>query len=152
MTAAIPILQTLDPRPHTLPASSQAAATSSWTPDPRKAVVTILLLILAAALLFTPGCVTVRNAPGRVLATSAQTVDAAMTAWTTYDALGHARPAQSQSVRKAYAEYQRAFAVAEIAYLASRPSTPSEAWNSAANVLRASQRDLLALIQSFIEP
>jgi hypothetical protein len=110
---------------------------------------TLTLLLLTAVLaLVTPGCSTT-NTAGRVLASSVQTVDAAMQAWWSYEVLGHATPDQVALARDAYATYQAAELLAEDAYLAYTKTGDASAWQRAADGLRALQTHLLALIQQF---
>ena len=118
------------------------------TPGPSPSVIPLLLAAGLSATLI--GCQT-QDVPGRTLATTVQTVDAAMQGWATYVALGHAGPAQEAQVRAAYAQYQRAEAAAEKAYLVwtkTPDATGLQVWTVAASALRAAQADLLALVNS----
>lgn len=102
----------------------------------------------AIALFFTAGCVS-QNPAGRLLASTVQSVDAAMQGWSTYVALGNATVDQETAVRSSYAKYQATVAAAEVAYVAAAKLGDESAWQRAANALRASQRDLLTLIATF---
>jgi hypothetical protein len=103
------------------------------------------LIALCAALIC--GCVT--NTPGRILATTTTTVDAAMQGWATYDALGQAEPEQIEKVREAYLRYQEVERIAELAYVASVKTGDKTAWEQSVEALKATQANLLALIAKF---
>lgn len=103
------------------------------------------------AIMLLPGCQT-QNAAGRILASTVQTVDAAMQAWGTYVALGHAKPGEEETVRLAYAQYQSAEAIAERAYVLAAKSGDQSAFTLAADTLRSTQADLLALLNTFNPP
>src|SRR5262245_43779951 len=68
------------------------------------------------------GCATTPNwqdSYGKILATTAQTVDAAMKGWAMYVVTGNPPADQQAKVKTAYQEYQAAFDVALNAYNAS---------------------------------
>ena len=113
---------------------------------------TILLALALASPFYVPllftGCSTT-NPAGRLLASSVQTVDAAMQGWWSYEVLGHATPDQVALARQAYADYQAAEALAEIAYVEFAKTGDESAWQRAADGLRASQGHLLQLIEQF---
>lgn len=104
-------------------------------------------LILLLILLLAPGCVT--QTPGRVLATTVQTVDAAMQGWATWVALGHATSEQELAVRGAYDRYQAFQRAAEAAYVAAAKTSDPSVFQRAAAALKAAQDDLLYLLAKF---
>ena len=101
-------------------------------------------IIFVTSLFFLSGCVS--NPSGRLLASTVQSVDAAMIGWSTYVVTTH-KPTvdQETAVRLAYERYQAAESVAETAYVASVKTGDQ---SRAADALQASQRALLTLIAS----
>lgn len=109
------------------------------------------LLALAAAFTLafaTTGCQT----SGKMLATTVQTAGAAMEAWSSYVALGHATPEQEAQVKAAWTRFQFAEVNAEQAYLESLKTGNDSGFESAAKLMRANQAQLLALIDLFSKP
>lgn len=104
-----------------------------------------LLLLLW---MFT-GCSTFQENAGKTLATTVQTVDAAMKGWAAYVAIGGATAQQEASVKAAYQKYQAAEAIAEKAFVLSVTSGDQNGFTTAAAVLRQVQADLLLLINTF---
>ncbi len=107
----------------------------------------IRAVTLVTALFFLGGCVS--NPSGRFLASTVQSVDAAMTGWSDYVAMGHTTVDQEAAIRRAYSRYQAAEQAAEAAYAAATHGGDQSVWERAADALRASQRSLLTLIASF---
>ena len=118
-------------------------------PNLRLTVAAVLCLLAIAATFLFSGCAAT---PGRVLATTVQTVDAAMQGWGDYVALGKATAYQENTVRSAYTKYQAAEQAAEAAYVALAKTGDANAWQRASNALRASQRELLTLVNLFAPP
>lgn len=106
------------------------------------------VIVLLCSALVLSGCQT-ENAAGRLLASTVQTVDAAMSGWGTYVATGKATEADEAAVRQAYAKYQAAEALAERAYFASVQTGDGSAWQRARDELIASRNELLALLHTF---
>ena len=111
-----------------------------------------LLFLTAALVLASAGCRSTTNTAGRLLASSVQTVDAAMQAWWTYELLGHATPDQIALARESYAGYQEAEAIAEVSYIEFVKTGDATGWQRAADALRNSQLHLLSLITQFQKP
>src|SRR5207247_7755155 len=78
---------------------------------------TIPSLILAALLTLLPACATYKQTAGKLLASTALTVDAAMRSWATVVKMGKATDDQQAKVRSAYEQYQLAMQAAEAAYV-----------------------------------
>lgn len=115
----------------------------------------LVLCCLVGALVAVGGCFSgcaTQNAPGRILATTAQTVDSAMQAWASYVALERATPAQESAVRALYAKYQAAESAAQNAYVAGANTSDPSAFAKASAELRAAQTDLLNLVNLFNPP
>lgn len=104
-------------------------------------------LLVLLILLLAPGCVT--QTPGRVLATTVATVDAAMQGWATWVALGHATSEQELAVRAAYERYQALQHAAEAAYVAAAKTSDPSVFQRASAALTAAQGDLLYLLAKF---
>lgn len=105
-------------------------------------------VISIIALAFLLGCATFNDNAGKVLATTAQTVDSGMKAWGVYVAAKHIPPPQQMGVRKAYGNYQLAMAAAEKAYIEMVKTGDRSGWLKARDAMTASQSSLIALIQS----
>lgn len=106
-----------------------------------------LLMAVSLALAVGPGCQT-SNTPGRILASTAVTVDAGMQGWAQWVKTGQATDGDQAKVRAAYEKYQAAFGLALMAYEAATGETDQSGWERASAALRASQTELLALIES----
>lgn len=106
-----------------------------------------LLSVLFLALLI--GCATFSDTAGKVLASTAQTVDSTMHGWAAYVNTKHISAGDQLPVRKAYGQYQLAMAAAEAAYISLLKTGDRTAWTKAADALIASQASLIAAIQSF---
>lgn len=72
-----------------------------------------------------------------------------MQGWATYVALGKATADQETDVRSAYGKYQASVSAAEAAYVAAAKTGDDSIWKQASEALRASQRELLALVNQF---
>lgn len=103
----------------------------------------VLPVLLALVMLGGAGCATTQT-PGRILATTAQTVDAAMVGWQEFAWLKPATEQDHAAVAQAYAVYQLSFAVAKSA----QTSGDTAGWARAAEVLRANQSALLLLLET----
>lgn len=117
------------------------------TSQPSGGVTSALVIGLASALLFA-GCAT-QNTSGRLLVSTAQTVDAAMKGWAYYAAVANVPKERVAAVGRAYDRYQLAMSAAEQSYIVAVKSGDTNAFTLASNALRAAQTDLLALIQTF---
>ncbi len=97
-------------------------------------------------------CTTFQDTAGKVLTTTAATVDKAMQGWATYVVLNQVPEDKQTTVRAAYAKYQLAMAAAEDAYLAGVQSKDQTVYKQAEAALIGASGDLTALIQSFETP
>ena len=77
------------------------------------------------------------------MASTVQTVDAAMKGWATFVAIGGATAQQEASVKAVYEKYQACQRVAEKAYVAAAVSGDRNSFTVAADAMRAVQVDLL---------
>ncbi len=94
--------------------------------------------IIALAVLLT-GCTTLTNdSAGKLLASTAATVDKAMQAWATYVVVAKIDADGQREVKTAYVKYQAAMSVAETAYVALVKDGNKITWESAKTVLSAS--------------
>ena len=105
---------------------------------------------LGGVVLGLSGCMTT----GKTLATTAQTVDAAMQGWAEYVAIGAAKPADETRVRAAYEKYQASMNAAVAIYKATtEPTAPNAArLNAASALVRRHRAELIALINQLIPP
>jgi flavin-binding protein dodecin len=104
----------------------------------------ILVLVLV-------GCSTTswQDAAGKVLATTALTVDATMKGWA-YHVVNDSVPQNQQdSVKIAYAKYQLAMEAAKSAYVSAVTVKDSSVFEQAKQALLASSSALTQLIKSF---
>jgi predicted small secreted protein len=111
-----------------------------------------LLLIGAtvALLINNTACNTVRGTGGKVIASTALSVDAAMKGWAQYVVSGKATPVQEQNVREYYRRYQIAILVAHDAYAQSVTSNDTTAFKQAIDVLNTQKAQIISLIQRFM--
>jgi len=115
-------------------------------PNPALTPPAPLLLVIGAGLaILVAGCQTT-NTPGRILASTAQTVDVAMKGYMQCVKAGLIKPEQENNVRAAYTIYQTTEAAAESACLAYAKTGDKAAWDRAAGALQAAQSDLVTLI------
>lgn len=105
-----------------------------------------LLLLPFVALLMA--CASFQSTSGKLLATTAQSVDAAMKGWAAYVVAGGATANQETQVRAIYAKYQATMTVATNAYVAALTSGDQSPWNAASSALTGAQASLLQLIQT----
>ena len=111
-----------------------------------KKLIAIAVCALMVSLL---GCATLQSNSAKTLATTAQTVDAAMQGWASWVVLDQATDEQEAKVRAAYTKYQLAMGVARNAYTISTKTGDTTAWKAAAEALLASKNDLLNLVAEF---
>lgn len=102
---------------------------------------------LAMVLLMT-GCAW-QNTTGKLLATTAQTVDAAMKSWAQYVKINSATDAQQAQVKTAYVKYQASMDAAVVAYEAAVTAKDQTLFSQASSALTASETVLLNLIKLF---
>lgn len=105
--------------------------------------------LLASLIGCVSGCATTQTTAGKLLASTAITVDGAMQGWATWVAAGQSNPQQEAQVKAAYQKYQASMALASSAYAALAAGGDKTAWETAANLLTANQNALLAIITSF---
>lgn len=113
------------------------------------AKIPLIAWLLAAGL--AGATVTGCQSTGKTLATTAQTVDAAMQGWAEYVAAGQASASDEARVKSAYQKYQTAFAAAKAIY-DTGSTTNGAALNSAVEILRAQRASLIALVNQLIPP
>lgn len=100
-------------------------------------------MLMLCAMLAGGGCATWQDTDGKLLASTAQSADAAMKGWAAYVADGHAAPAQEAKVMAAYQKYQAAMRVAREAYeRGTRNAERGTDWSAAATALAASAAEL----------
>ena len=108
------------------------------------------VLFLAVLLAFAPACTTTtKGTAAKTLATTAQTVDAAMQGWAAWVVLGKATPQAEAQVRQAYARYQLAMGAARNAYLTLDATGDKDAWAQASILVSSARADLLNLVNEF---
>jgi hypothetical protein len=107
---------------------------------------TLLILPLLMALC---ACATFQDTAGKLLVSTALTVDAAMTGWGKWVRDGHATAGDEAKVRAAYEQYQRAMEMAKNAYIAYAATHDKTAFAPASAALTASATTLTALVTSF---
>ncbi len=103
---------------------------------------------LVALSLMLGGCVTYKQNAGKLLASTALTVDAAMRSWATVVKMGKATDEQQAKVRAAYEKYQMAMTVADAAYTALVSLDDKSLWPLASSQLTDASTSLTTLIQS----
>jgi hypothetical protein len=108
----------------------------------------ILTLTLLACLLGW-GCASVQTSAGKLLASTATTVDGAMQGWAIWVAQGHATAQQEAQVKTAYGQYQASMAIALGAYNAMVQSGDQSVWLTASQILASNGAAIVALVQSF---
>lgn len=80
---------------------------------------------------------------GKFLASTAQTVDAAMHGWAVWDATGKASPTDEATVRKVYQQYQLYMMVATNAYTLAVKTGDITIFNQPSNNLFSVKQDLV---------
>ena len=108
------------------------------------------LIPLVAVLALLVGCATMTTTAGRLLSTTALTVDGAMQGWAMWVAEGQASVEQGVQVKTAYVKYQASMKVAKSAYATLVLNGDKSAWEQAALVLQANEAALLTLTKSFM--
>lgn len=106
-------------------------------------------LNLTLVLAFLCGCASFHNTAGKLLVSTAQTVDATMKGWATWVVSGQTKPEQETAVKAAYGQYQFAMQAAQTAYLVSANNGDKSVWQKASLALQASSGSLVQLVQSF---
>lgn len=97
------------------------------------------------------GCST-PNAAGRVLSSTALTVDSAMQGWGAWVRAGQATPADEAAVKRAYEVYQASMQVARRAYAAYYNTGDRTIWETAATQLETNRDLLLSIVQQLQQP
>lgn len=105
-----------------------------------------LLLLASLSLLALVACASFQNTAGKLLASTADTVDAAMRGWATYVVINKVPEDKQLPVRNAYANYQTAMVAAESAYKAAVQSGDQSAWSQTSAALTAASGALTALV------
>jgi hypothetical protein len=106
-----------------------------------------LSLVLVATL--CAGCATFNSTAGKLLVSTALTVDAAMQGWAQWVIAGQSNPDQELKVKAAYIKYQASMQIAQAAYQTMVVSNDKTYWDKAAEALTSNRVALLALISSF---
>lgn len=106
------------------------------------------ILIMSLALL-TSGCVTWQHSAGKILASTALTVDAAMKSWAIYVVTNHPSAVKEASVKDAYGKYQLAMKAASDAYGVAATAKDQSPWLVARDALNVASTTLTALITAF---
>ena len=104
---------------------------------------------MVALSLMLEGCATYRQNAGKLLASTALAVDAAMRGWREVVHMGKATPEQEAKVKAAFEKYQLAQSAAEAAYTLLMTMGDKSAWPTASAQLTESSTGLTSLIQSF---
>jgi hypothetical protein len=109
-----------------------------------------LTLYIAIVALFCVACASTLSTTGKLLGSTATTVDEGMKGWATYVVLNKPPIQQENAVRDAYSKYQASMLTAKIAYAtAAAEPTNTAPLDIALKTLDASRIQLLLLIQSF---
>ncbi len=108
-------------------------------------------IALAAALALFVGCASVQTNAGKLLASTAVTVDGAMQGWAAWVAQGRATADQEAKVKLAYSQYQASMSVAQAAFNTMVATGSQAGWSQASAVLTANQAALMSLTQLFIQ-
>ncbi len=96
------------------------------------------------------GCATTwQSSAGKVLSSTALTVDAAMKSWAIYVVKFHPPANQEQKVKEAYEKYQVAMKAACEAYSTAIIAKDQSVWMVASSVLTAASGSLTQLITAF---
>lgn len=106
-------------------------------------------LLSVAMLALALGCASFQSTAGKVLTSTALTVDAAMTGWGSRVAAGATTTNQESVVKQAYQVYQSSMAVAQRAYVAAGSTGDKTVWNQASTNLAASSGQLLSVVNGF---
>ncbi len=111
------------------------------------AVIPLILLL---------GCATsFQNVAGKLLASTAATVDTVMKGWAAYVIAGQASDDQQRQVRAVYGDYQVSMSAAETVYLSTVTSgskaTPSN-WSNISSNLTSNASKLATTVQTFTTP
>jgi hypothetical protein len=106
------------------------------------------LLLSVFCVLVVLGCATTNtDTAGRLLASTAQTVDAAMKGWAQWVQMsGKATKADQDNVRSLYSNYQTAMSIAQASYIAFATTGDKNVWLRASAALTASKADLLRFL------
>lgn len=112
----------------------------------------LLALVALLGILATPSCSVFsanwQDTAGKLLASSALTVDASMKGWAAWVAQGHATAPQEAQVKTAYGQYQIALTTAQAAYTAAVATKDESLWTQAGASLSASSSGVTTLIQA----
>lgn len=107
-----------------------------------------LPLLTSLSLLALVACASFQATSGKLLVTTAATVDAAMKGWATYVVANNVPESGQTQVRIAYANYQLAMKAAQQAYGAAVSSGDQSGWQTASAALTASSTALTQLVAS----
>lgn len=108
------------------------------------------LIPMVAVMALLVGCATMTTTAGKLLSSTAITVDGAMQGWAMWVAEGQATMEQGVQVKQAYVKYQASMKVAKAAYGTLVLNGDKSAWDQASAVLQANETALLGLTKSFM--
>lgn len=111
----------------------------------------LLPAVLAGIAVGGSGCAT-SNPEGRILASTAQTVDAGMKGWAIWVADARADAYSETRVKEMYGRYQLAMEGAQTAYIVWQKTGEKNAWERASITLKTTRDKLLNLIDVFQHP
>lgn len=94
-------------------------------------------------------CASWQTTGGKLLTSTALTVDAGMKGWASWCESHAPTQAQYDEVGHAYVQYQAAFGAAKDAYAAAVTTGDQSVWVQASSALSASQANVLNLIKTF---
>ena len=108
--------------------------------------VKLFTIALCAAAIISSGCKSVQDTSGKTLIGIETTVNAAMQGWATWDAEGHATPAQEAQVKALYTQYQAAFTIAANTWISAQASGDTATMTSVIATLSSQATPIVALI------
>jgi hypothetical protein len=110
------------------------------------------LILMLMATLVCVGCASLEQTAGKVLSSTAITVDATMQGWAQWVAAGQATPEQEGRVKAAYLQYQMSMQVASSSYQIMVTTNDKTQWEKARDALLANSQTLISLVNSFFPP
>jgi hypothetical protein len=113
----------------------------------RKHIAALAASVVLACLLV--GCATTQNTAGRLLASTAITVDGTMQGWANWVVQGQATAEQETKVKAAYTKYQASMSAALAAYNTLAINGDKTVWEQAELVLTQNKTLLLELVKAF---
>ena len=130
----------------TLAESGQQLCSKCNQPNKSTMKKTLSIIALGALVALGSGCSTVQDTSGKTLIGIETTVNAAMQGWATWDAEGHATPAQEAQVKALYTQYQAAFTIAANTWISAQASGDTATMTSVIATLSSQATPIVALI------